>query len=98
MPEPLFFIDDWIEELSNERKLICVQRAARSIGIPVELNPDGSLVLPELTGEGAEALDEALGEEFKRMFAVEMTAELVEDGKIIPDYVNADGVVEYVIA
>lgn len=96
MSEPIMWIDDWIEELSTERQLICAQRAAIAIGLPVTLNPDRTVTLPELTEEGKEALEQALHVEFKHMHAADLLAEMAEDGLIESNGVDEDGEIIYV--
>lgn len=93
-------IDEEVQKLPLERSVIAFQRALNKVGIPYELNSDGSIAIGidelEDLEEYPEFLD-AHGRELKQLVLDDTFAELVEKGALVPDGINEDGSIAYVI-
>lgn len=79
----------WVEDLTIEYQMIAIQRACSAMGEPATLNDDGTLGVDEDLWE-SEEFEEALHQEFLKMYFQEAFEELTEDGLIEPHHVDPD--------
>lgn len=93
-------VTDLVEELSAQQMLICLARAARKLGYPVEVHENQIVFERE---EDQEALDEdenlieAFDFELRAMVATQMMDALHADGVIRADGVDDEGSINWVL-
>lgn len=96
----VMMVDDLVDELSEERMLLALFRAAKTIGLDVSWNEDmgidfhdDDLDFEELQQD--ENFIEAFKMELKKMVADDLLRGLAHEGEIEPGGVDAEGNVVY---
>lgn len=85
--------ENWIGSLAHEDHLIVVQRACIDLGWGHELMPEGGV---GVDGElDSEEFRDAMHERYLQKYIGEAFEDLVEDGKIRPVRVDANGEILY---
>lgn len=104
-PNEQIIVDDLVEELSDERKMVAFQRALRRFDIDYALTAEGGIEITDQSVDDIEELAELLDDdefielfedELKRMVANDVIEELRRDGYIRPGGVGDDGEVRYI--